>query len=406
MNQRNTFYNFIAQTSPAPMALEIVKALGVEMWDKFGKVYIDMISGISVSNVGHCHPKVVEAVKNQAETYMHLMVYGEYIQNPQVQLAQKICSLLPPKFDNVYFVNSGSEANEGALKLAKRFTGKPKIVYCKNAYHGSTQGVLSIIGSDYFKNSFLPLLPEVYPIEFNNLEDIDTIDNQTACVIMENVQAEAGIVKGDTAFLNKVRQRCDEMGALLIFDEVQTGFGRTGNMFGWEISGVQPDIFTFAKGMGGGMPIGAFVAPKEIMQSLTHQPVLGHITTFGGHPVSCAASLATIQVLEQEKLVEQVHSKESYILSKIQDNPIIKNIRSVGLLLAIEFESAEINFKVIQHCIQNGVITDWFLFNDQSLRLAPPLTITFEELDNAMEKINLSIQQTAESLALPQDKEL
>lgn len=398
MNQRTSFYNFVAQTSTAPMALEIVKALGLEMWDKFGKVYLDMISGISVSNVGHCHPKVVEAVKNQAETYMHLMVYGEYIQNPQVQLAQKICSLLPPKFDNVYFVNSGSEANEGALKLAKRYTGRPKIVYCKNAYHGSTQGVLSIIGSDYFKNSFLPLLPEVYPIEFNNILDINTIDDQTACVIMENVQAEAGIIEGDKLFLQKVRAKCDEVGALLIFDEVQTGFGRTGKMFGWELSGVQPDILTFAKGMGGGMPIGAFVASKGIMQSLTHQPVLGHITTFGGHPVSCAASLATIQVLEQEKLVEQVAKKAHYIQSKIDQNPLIKNIRNVGLLMAIEFENAEINFKVIHNCIQNGVITDWFLFNDKSLRLAPPLTITFEEIDIAISKINLAIQQTQKEL--------
>lgn len=391
MNQRSLFYKHIAQTSPAPMALEIERAVGVELWDKFGKIYLDLISGIAVSNVGHCHPKVVEAIKNQAETYMHLMVYGEYIQSPQVVLAHKLASLLPTSLQAVYFVNSGSEANEGAMKLAKRFTGRSKIVYCKNAYHGSTQGCLSVIGSDYFKQNFGPLLPEVYPIRFNELEDLSWIDEQTACVLMENIQGEAGVIKADLDYLRAVRQKCTDLGVVLIFDEVQSAFGRTGKFFSFEHFEVVPDVLTLAKGMGAGMPIGAFISNNEMMACLTHDPVLGHITTFGGHPVSCAASLAGIKVLEEEGLIPKVASKAEEFKEQINLQGKALELRQVGLMMALEFEDQQTNFKVIEKCIQNGVITDWFLFNDKSMRIAPPLIIHSDQITRACEVINKAI---------------
>jgi acetylornithine/succinyldiaminopimelate/putrescine aminotransferase len=391
-NARELFYQNIAQTSPGPMDLEIESANGVWMKDVHGKKYLDFISGISVSNVGHCHPKVVEAIQKQSETYMHLMVYGEYIQTPQIKLAGKMVELLPDNLNNVYFVNSGSEANEGAMKLAKRYTGRKKIVYADNAYHGSTQGVLSIIGSDRYQKNFEPLLTDVFPITFNNESTLDVIDNQTALVVMENVQAEAGIYPANKSFLEAVRKKCDEVGALLLFDEVQTGFGRTGKWFGFEHYDVVPDIITFAKGMGGGMPIGAFVSSKEIMQCLTENPVLGHITTFGGHPVSCAASLACIEVIEEEGLLEQMPEKAKF-LEKGFDHASIINQRQIGLMKAIEFEDSKTNFAVIKECIKNGVITDWFLFNDKSLRIGPPLNISEEELIWAVDQTNRAIRK-------------
>ncbi len=394
VSSKDLFYSYIAQTSPSPLELEITKASGVYLFGKNGEKYLDLISGISVSNVGHVHSKVVKAVQDQAATYMHLMVYGEYVQSPQVKLAEKITSLLPDSLNNVYFVNSGSEANEGAMKVAKKYTGRKKIIYCKNAYHGSTQGALSIIGDDSFKEPFEPLLPETYSISYNDFDDINVIDNETAAIVIECVQAEAGIIEPSSGYLESVRKRCNEVGAMLIFDEVQTGFGRTGKMWGWEHTNVVPDIMTVAKGMGGGMPIGAFISSKEIMTTLTHHPVLGHITTFGGHPVSCAASLACIEVIEEEDLIKNI-SDRSLLFKSLLSHSEVLDVRGVGFLLCVEFSDAEFNFEVIKKCIEKGVITDWFLFNDKCLRIAPPLTITEEQIRFSCTAINEAIEEVS-----------
>ncbi len=386
ISHRQLFFNHVAQTSNTPLALEIEKAEGIYLFDVSGKRYIDLISGISVSNVGHRHPKVIDAITAQLGKYMHLMVYGEYIQSPQVQLANALTAVLPKKLDSVYFVNSGSEAIEGAMKLAKRFTGRSEIVSFKNAYHGSTQGSLSIMGNEEFKNAFRPLLPNTKQIHFNDIDSLLDITEQTACVVVETIQGEAGAVEPKNDFLKKVRERCNKTGTLLVLDEIQCGFGRTGKLFAFEHFGIIPDILCIAKGMGGGMPIGAFISSKEIMSSLTNNPILGHITTFGGHPVSCAASLATLNILIEEKLCEQVAKKEK-LVRELLVHPKIKSINGKGLLLAIEFESYEQNKKIIDKCILNGVITDWFLFNAHSMRIAPPLTITEEEIKIACEII-------------------
>jgi putrescine aminotransferase len=380
LSQRHLFLNHLAQTSPTPLLLEIERAKGIYLYSPDGKKYIDLISGISVSNIGHCHPKVIDAVKQQVEKHMHLMVYGEMIQSPQVLLAEKLKSTLPVSLDNVYLVNSGSEAVEGALKLAKRYTGKTELISCINAYHGSTHGALSMMGNEYFKQSFRPLLPDVKHIRFNEKEDLDLISEKTAAVIIEPIQGEAGIRVPSTQYLQALRKRCTETNTLLILDEIQTGFGRTGTFWAFEQFNIVPDILITAKGMGGGMPIGAFISSKEIMSSLTHNPVLGHITTFGGHPVSCAASLATIQVLQEEKLIEQVKEKEALFI-KLLKHPSIKSIRSAGLLIAVDFENYDTLKKIIDAAIQEGIITDWFLFCDHAMRIAPPLTITMQEIE-------------------------
>ncbi|MES2591446.1 MAG: aspartate aminotransferase family protein [Bacteroidota bacterium] len=382
LTQRQLFFNHLAQTSATPLALEIEKAEGIYLTDVSGKRYMDLISGISVSNVGHRHPKVLKAIHDQLDKYLHLMVYGEYIQAPQVKLAKAITDLLPENLNSVYFVNSGSEAIEGAMKLAKRFIGRTEIISFKNAYHGSTQGSLSIMGNEEFKNSFRPLLPDTRQIEFNNLTHLKYITNRTAAVVVETIQGEAGAVIPKNDFLKQLRERCNETGTLLVADEIQTGFGRTGKLFAFEHYNFIPDIICIAKGMGGGMPIGAFISSKEIMDSLSQNPILGHITTFGGHPVCCAASEATLTVLLEEKLIEQVEQKEQLFRSLLK-HPKIKSIHGKGLLLAIEFESYEQNKIIIDKCIAKGLITDWFLFNAQSMRIAPPLTITEEEINIA-----------------------
>lgn len=386
ISSRELFHSYVAQTSPKPMGLEIIRSNGVYLYGSKGEEYLDLIAGISVSNVGHNHPKVVNAVKDQADKYMHLMVYGEYIQTPQVKLAEKIASLLPVNLDNVYFVNSGSEANEGAMKLAKRYTGKRKIIYCNDAYHGSTQGALSIIGNDEFKTPFEPLLPDTVAINYNNIEDLSNICDDTAAVIIEPFQGEAGVVMPDLNFMLALRKRCTEKGAMLVFDEVQTGFGRTGTFWGQEQINIVPDIMTIAKGMGGGMPIGAFVSSSKIMHCLTHHPVLGHITTFGGHPVCCAASLACIEAIEEEGMLKDVDKKEA-LFKKLLKHPSIVEVRGKGLFLCVEFKDSEFNFSVIEECIKLGVITDWFLFNDKCLRIAPPLIITEQEIVKACNAI-------------------
>jgi len=390
LTNRQIFLQSLAQTSDAPMMLEVAKAKGVYLYDVLGEKYFDLISGISVSNVGHCHPKVVAAVKEQVEKYMHLMVYGEYIQSPQVKLAELITGLLPQNLSSVYFTNSGSEANEGALKLAKRYTGRSEIIAFKNAYHGSTHGALSIMGNEYFKQSFRPLLPDIRFLEFNKISDIQQITEKTACVIVEPIQGEAGCVVPENDFLKQLRVRCNETNTLLIFDEVQTGFGRTGFMFAFQKYNVIPDILTVAKGMGGGMPIGAFISSKEIMNSFTNNPVLGHITTFGGHPVSSAAAIANIKVINDEDLINKIAEKNDTFIKNLK-NKKIKNISGAGLLLSVDLDDETHVKKLINIGLQTGFITDWFLFEPKKFRLAPPLTITLDEINNACELIDSAL---------------
>jgi len=393
ITHRQLFLDHVAQTSDFPLMLEIDKAHGIYMFDKDNKSYIDLISGVSVSNIGHTHPKVVEAIKNQSEKYMHLMVYGEYIQSPQVDYAKKITSLLPKNLDSVYFVNSGSEAIEGALKLAKRYTGRTEIVAFKNAYHGSTHGSLSVMGNESFKNSFRPLLPDIKFLEFNNEDNLNLISEKTACVLVEPVQGEAGIRLPINNYLQKLRNKCNKTGTLLIFDEIQTGFGRLGELFAFMEFNVIPDIMTLAKGMGGGMPIGAFISSKEIMSSFKNNPILGHITTFGGHPVSCAAALASLDVLLNENLIAQVKAKGE-LFKKYLNHPQIKEIRGTGLFMAVELENFEQIQRVIKAAIKRGLVTDWFLFHDSAFRIAPPLIITEQQIKDTCSILNESINES------------
>ena len=383
MNQRELFLRHVGQTSDAPLAIEMVKAHGCKMWDAAGKEYIDLIGGISVCNIGHCHPQVVEAVSAQASQYMHLMVYGELIESPQVTYAQKLAGLLPSGLDSVYFTSSGTEATEGAMKLAKRITGRTQIAAFHESYHGSTQGALSVMGSEYWRNAFRPLLPGIMHLQHNLPEDLNRIDETVACVIAEPIQAERGVVVPDRNWMQALRDRCTETGTLLILDEIQTGFGRTGSLFAFEQFGIVPDILLLGKALGGGMPLGAFVSSKEKMDAFTNNPVLGHITTFGGHPVCCAAGEAALDVLLKENLINDVDWKASFF-QKALVHPLINSFRSAGLLMAIEFASWEINKAVIDECIRRGVFTDWFLFASNCMRLAPPLTIAEQEIEKAV----------------------
>lgn len=382
MNQRELFLQHVAQTSDAPLALEIVAAEGCKMYDRHGNEYIDVISGISVCNVGHRNPKVVQAIKDQLDKYMHIMVYGELVESPQVQYATKLASLLPATLNSVYFTSSGAEATEGAMKLAKRLTRRHNMVAFHDSYHGSTQGALSVMGSEYWRNAYRPLIPGIKHVYHNRIESLDAIDDHTACVIAEPIQAERGVMKPSLEWMKMLRQRCDETGALLVLDEIQTGFGRTGTLFAFEQFGIVPDIILLGKALGGGMPLGAFVASKEMMDSFTLNPVLGHITTFGGHPVCCAGGMAALEFLVEEKLMDQVQKKE-ILFRELLKHPAIKSFRSAGLLMAIEFDAWETNKKVIDLCISKGVFTDWFLFASHCMRLAPPLIITEDEIRKA-----------------------
>ncbi|MBS4014068.1 MAG: aspartate aminotransferase family protein [Bacteroidetes bacterium] len=390
MTNRELFYKFLAQTSDSPLAIEVSRAEGVYLYGPNDEKYIDLISGIAVSNVGHRHPHVVKAIKEQLDKHMHLMVYGEFIQTPQVKLAELLTSNLPEKLNSVYLVNSGSEAVEGALKLSKRYTGRTEIVCFKNAYHGSSHGALSVMGDERMKNAFRPLLPDVRILEFNNIEMLNQISTNTACVIVEPIQGEAGVIVPDIEFIKKLRNICSAKGVLLIFDEIQTGFGRTVSLWAFEQFDVVPDILLLAKGMGGGLPIGAFISSKEIMNSLTNNPVLGHITTFGGNPVCAAAALANLEVIIDNKLWQKALMIEN-VCKELLIHPKIKNIRGRGALLAIEFEDFNENKKVIDSCLKNGLITDWFLFADNCMRIAPPLIITEEQLREACKIIIDSI---------------
>lgn len=376
---RQLFLNHVAQTSAAPLMLEIERAEGLYLYGANGKKYLDLISGISVSNLGHSHPVVVQAVREQAEKYMHLMVYGEFVESPQVKYAQRLTEFLPPSLNNVYFTNSGAEATEGAMKLAKRYTGRTRIISFRNSYHGSTQGALSVLGDEQFKRNFRPLLPDILTLEYGNENELKQINKHAAAVILETVQAESGVTVPTDIFMKKLREVCTEAGVLLILDEAQTGMGRTGKLFGFEHYGIVPDILLLAKAFGGGMPLGAFVSSKEIMSALTENPVLGHITTFGGHPVCCAAGLAAFEILLREELVARVEAKGK-LFEALLVHPKIKSKRRSGLMMALEFGSFEENKKIIDRCIKNGVLTDWFLFAPHCMRIAPPLIISEEEI--------------------------
>jgi acetylornithine/N-succinyldiaminopimelate aminotransferase len=397
LTNRQLFLLHLGQTSTTPLMLEITKAEGVYLFGPNGEKYIDLISGVSVSNTGHRHPKVVEAVKNQVDAYLHLMVYGEMIQSPQVRYAERLASVLPRNLGCCYFVNSGSEAIEGALKLAKRFTGRSKIVYFANSYHGSTHAALSIQGSETYRNAFRPLLPDTWEIAFNDFESLDIIDRKTACVVVEPIQAEAGVILPAKGFLDEIRKMCSETGALLVFDEVQTGFGRTGKMFAIDRFGVVPDILVLAKALGGGMPLGAFISSNEIMNSLVTNPPLGHITTFGGHPVCCAAGLASLEVLIDENLVAGCESKSS-IFRKQLVHPLVKEIRGKGLLLAAELGKPELTRYVISHAPEHGIVLDYFLFCPGAFRIAPPLIISDDEITDACSRLKVLLDEAAKNV--------
>ena len=391
LSQRQLFLQYIAQTSDAPLGLEVDHAEGIYLYDTSGKKYIDLISGINVSSLGHCHPKIVEAIREQSTKYMHTMVYGEFVQAPQVKLAKYVCDLLPPSLNTVYFTNSGTEATEGAMKIAKRFTGKTEFISCKNSYHGSTQGSLSLLGDEYFKSNYRPLLPDTRQIRFNNFKDILLITKKTAAVFMEPVQAEAGIIVPEKSYLKAVRDRCTETGALLVFDEIQTGCGRTGTLFRLQAEEVTPDILILGKAFGGGLPLACFISSKEIMSVIQSNPALGHITTFGGNAVCCAAALASLQTIAEQKLYEGVENKARLFIENLS-HPDIQKITHCGLMMAVHLDNYVNLRKVVDHCLINGLVTDWFLFADNCLRIAPPLIITEDEIRVSCEIINKALK--------------
>ena len=384
---RKQFLRHVAQTSPAPQLIEVARAEGVFFYTPEGKPYYDLVSGVSVNNVGHGNRAVVEAVQRQAADYMHIMVYGEMVERPQVEFARLLAESLPEPLDSVYFLNSGAEAVEGALKLAKRYTARTEMISMRRAYHGSTHGAMSMMGQpegEEWKCAFRPLLPDTKAIRLNNIEDLSLITERTACVLCEPVQGEAGVIPPADGYLQALRQRCTEVGALLIFDEIQTGMGRTGEMFAMQKYGVTPDIVCLAKALGGGMPLGAFISSQKIMSTLTHNPVLGHITTFGGHPVCCAAGLAAMRFLQDNKVVEDVERKGALYEELLKDHPAVKEIRRSGMLLAVELGESEKLYKIMDLFIEEGIMSDWFLYCDTAFRISAPLVITDEEIRDSV----------------------
>ncbi len=380
---RKQFLAHVGQTSPSPMLIEVERAEGTFFYTPEGRRYYDLVAGVSVSNVGHANPAVVRAVQEQAARYMHVMVYGELVERPQVRYAAKVASLLPQPIDSLYFVNSGAEAVEGALKLAKRFSGRTELVGMRRAYHGSTHGAMSMMGTpegEQWKAAFRPLLPDVQSIEFNDFAALERITRRTACVLAEPVQGEAGVRPPAAGYLEALRRRCDEVGALLIFDGIQTGMGRTGALFAMQRYGVTPDIVCLAKAFGGGMPLGAFAAPKRIMDALQTAPVLGHITTFGGHPVCCAAGLAALDYLLEHDVVAQVERKGALYEELLRDHPAVREIRRSGLLLAVELGDSARLYRMMELFAEAGIMSDWFLYCDTAFRISPPLTISEEEV--------------------------
>lgn len=386
LSRQQRFLKYIMQTSEEPVLLDVERANGVYLYDQDGSEIIDIISGIGVSSYGHNNPAIVQAIKDQSDKYLHTMVYGEFVQTPQIELAQKITELTSENLDSVYFVNSGSEAIEGAMKLAKRFTGRAEFVAMKSAYHGSTHGSLSLMSDQYFSNKFRPLVPGVRFMDFNSIDQLEKINENVAAVFVEPIQGEAGYIPANKEFLTDLRSRCDEVGALLVFDEIQTGMGRSGTVFAYEQYGVEPDILCLAKAFGAGMPLGAFISSQKIGSVLQKDPVLGHITTFGGHPVSCAAALAGVNQLLDNDLLDEIDAKEQ-LFRQLLKHPNIKSITGTGLMLGVELPNEPFLKKVVHRCLENGVMIDWFLYADHKLRIAPPLIISIAEIEKACEII-------------------
>jgi acetylornithine/N-succinyldiaminopimelate aminotransferase len=396
INNRHLFLQHLAQTSDKPIGIEVASAQGVYIYDVAGKAFMDMIAGFSVCNIGHSHPAVINAINEQVEKYMHVIVYGEFVQAPQVQYAKQLTRFLPEALQCVYFTNSGAEATEGAMKLAKRVTGKTKIVAFEGAYHGSTQGALSVMGDEYFKNAFRPLLPDILHLRYNNFEDIELINDTVACVLVELVQAETGITPAHKEWVIALRKKCDALCILLIVDEIQSGFGRTGTLFAFEQYDIVPDVLLVGKALGGGLPLGAFISSSKMMSTLTENPVLGHITTFGGNPVSCAAGNAAFTILQNSGWIDAVKEKENYLITHLH-HPAILNRNHMGLWMSLQFESVALTKKIAATCVENGIITDWFLFAEDRIRIAPPLSITIDELIIAIEKIIASIHSAIQN---------
>ena len=392
ISNRELFLKNTAQTSDSPRLLEIDRAEGIYLYGPNGEKYMDLVSGFNVSNIGHRHPQVLKAIQEQLDRFMHVTVYGEFVQAPQVLLATELLEVLPDSFQSVYFTNSGAEAVEGSMKVAKKFTGRREIIAAKQAYHGSTQGALSLIGNDEYREAYAPLLPEISFIEYNSLPDLDKISDKTAAVIVEAIQGEAGVRVPSNEYMQALRKKCTETGALLIFDEIQTGFGRTGKLFAFEHFGIVPDILMLAKGIGGGMPLGAFVAPKEMMDVIKSNPMLGHITTFGGHPVSCAAARASLKVIQDEKLVESVEDKANLFRAEL-NIPQIKEIRGLGLMMCLQLDNFDQVYQVSNYCASKGLIIDWYLHCETALRIAPPLTISEDEIIQSCKIIKEGIEK-------------
>lgn len=394
MNREEQFLKLQGQTNQTPYLIDVDKAEGIYIWDKAGKRYMDMIAGVAVTNIGHRHPKVLKAIQNQLDKHLHVMVYGEYVQDAQLDLANNLASILPESLSCSYIVNSGTEANEAAIKLAKRYTGRTELISCQSSYHGSTHGSLSVTGNETKKSKYRPLLPLVKFIEFNNIESLDLITEKSACVIIETIQGDAGLREPTLEFITKLRQKCTNTGALLILDEVQVGMGRTGTMFGFEHYNIIPDILTLGKGLGGGMPIGAFISSHKIMHELTYNPMLGHITTFGGHPVNCAAANACIEVLKTENWIDTAQEKGELLSQMLLKDSEVLEVRQKGLFFAVEMGSFERVKLVVDKCLEKGLIGFWFLSTPTAFRLSPPLSITKEELIEAGEIILASIKET------------
>ena len=398
MNAKELFFQYQSQISENPIGLEISHAKGIYIYDKEGRKYIDLIAGVSACTLGHSNKKILQSIKEQLSKYLHEMVYGEYIQGPQIYLAKKLAENLPKKLNCSYFVNSGTEAMEGAIKLAKKTTKKSEIIYCENSYHGSTQGSLSYMGNEDRKSNYRPLLPDGKMIRFNSMEDLKHISKNTAAIIIELIQSGSGFQVASRKWVTKIKHLCHKFNVILIFDEIQTCFGRTGKLFGFQKYNITPDILCIAKGMGGGMPIGCFISSSEIMKNFQKEPILGHITTFGGHPVNCAASLKTLEILEESNIINQIEKKEKLFKKLLSHKEIVK-INGLGLMLGVQFKNEKICDLVIKKCRQNGLLGFYFLFEKKSMRISPPLTITEREIKKSCEIIIKSINDCLESLS-------
>jgi len=392
MSLRSSFLRHIAQTSPEPDGFEVSRGEGIYLFDQEGHPYIDCISGIAVSSLGHGHPAIIEAIKKQLDLHLHTQVYGEHVTLPQVKLAERLSQLLPASLHTTYFTNSGAEAVEGALKIARKYTGRYEIIACRNAYHGSTAGAESLRGDVLYTSSFMPLVPGIRHINFNSFDDINSINERTAAVIIEPIQGEAGVILPSNGYLAAVQARCHEVGALLILDEIQTGMGRTGSLWAFEQEQVIPDILLLAKAFGGGLPLGAFISCQEIMSVLLHDPPLGHLTTFGGNALSCVASLTALNVIIEEDLHHKAIAKGNKISEALSKHPSVREVRGRGLMMAVELKDPDNLRETVKACKKEGLLVDWFLFNERSVRLAPPLVISDEEIEILCEKMENTLE--------------